>query len=107
MLGPLDDRGPNGQCKHRLDDQWHAVGPVLSVAAEDAHAAAIAPDDEPVAVVLDLESPPRAVRYGARRRRQAGSDEAGGQNSEHRRVLSRPPRSCKSIRRGMAVTLSD
>ena len=57
------------QPEHRLDDQRHAVGPVASVAAEHAHAVAIAPGDEPEAVVLDFKRPARAIRHGAAERR--------------------------------------
>jgi hypothetical protein len=37
-----------------LDDPRQAAGPVVAVADEQAHAASIALNDEPVAVVLDL-----------------------------------------------------
>jgi hypothetical protein len=35
--------GRDGQREHRLDDERHLVGPVFGVAAEHAHAVAIAP----------------------------------------------------------------
>jgi len=67
----------DGQGDHRLDDQRHLVRPVLAVSREHAHAVAVAPGDEPEAVMLDLERPPRPVGHGARRRREAGLDETG------------------------------
>jgi len=66
------------QREHPLDDRRHLVRPILAVPGEHPHAVAITPGDEPVAVMLKLEGPARAVRHGVRRGRQTGWHKAGG-----------------------------
>jgi len=51
--------------QHRLDNPRHLIRPILAVARERAHAAAIASGNKPVAVVLHLERPARAFRHVA------------------------------------------
>jgi hypothetical protein len=72
----VDGGGLDRHREQRLDDRRDLVGPLLAVSSE--HAVAVASGDETKAVVLDLVDPERAVRHGARERRQARLDEASG-----------------------------
>src|SRR5262249_20654972 len=71
--------------RHRFDAErlqrfgncGHAVSPILAMAAEHAHAVAVAPADEPEAVVLDFVGPCRPGWNGVAERRQARLNETG------------------------------
>src|SRR4051812_13597735 len=66
----------------------------MTAPAENAHPIALAPADEPEAVVLDFKSPQRPGRYGVPKGRQAGFDKPGGPVSgsggapEHRALIA-------------------
>jgi hypothetical protein len=74
-------------CNHR-----HAVGPIVTAPGEHAPPIAIAPADEPEAVVFNLVGPLLAGRHSVAKRRQAWLDKAGwtasgiGGAPEHRGV---------------------
>jgi|ERR1700730_7231930 hypothetical protein len=48
----------------RIHDPWHPVGVVVAAPGEHPHPVALAPADEPEAVVLDLMHPVRPGRHG-------------------------------------------
>ena len=74
---PIEGDRLHPECRQCLDDARHAVCPVVATAEEHVHAVAIAPTDEPEAVVLDLIGPVRVGWHVAGNGRQVGFDRAG------------------------------
>jgi hypothetical protein len=69
-----------------IGDCWKPAGPFVTAAREQTHGRAVAADDEPVAVVLDLMIPIGSGWRRGRERRQAWLDEAFGR--EHTKAIS-------------------
>jgi len=89
-VGAADDRFAvdrerlGGQFGGSDRDSRIAIGPVIIAAArEQAHVGAIATDDQPIAVVLDLMHPAGPDRRLIGEGGDAGVDEAVGANNEH------------------------
>jgi hypothetical protein len=68
-----------------IGDCWKPAGPFVTAAREQTHGRAVAADDEPVAVVLDLMIPIGSGWRRGRERRQAWLDEAFGR--EHAKAI--------------------
>jgi len=66
-----------GSNPHSGDDGRDALGPVEAVPADDTNAVAVAPDDEAIAVVLDLVRPLRPGWHAVGASGKARHDEAG------------------------------
>ena len=69
---PVDHERGVPVAQRGLGDQRIAVAPVVAVAGEQAHALALALDDQAVAVVLDFVKPVRPGRNLGSARRDAG-----------------------------------
>jgi hypothetical protein len=64
----VDDGRPRRQRPHRFNDRRHAIGPGAGMPAEYSHPFALAPTDEPIAVMLDLVCPQLTRRRRAEER---------------------------------------
>ena len=73
-----------------VPDPGKATGPVVAVAGEQAHAIAVALNDQPIAVILDFVEP--GVR---RRHRLADGRETGLERASHGPKIA-PARNCES-----------
>ena len=62
----------------RFGDRRHPVRPIVSAAGKHTDPVAVAPADEPEAIVLDFIGPFRPGRHGAAECGQAGLDKADG-----------------------------
>src|SRR5262249_57353353 len=74
----VDQAGADRERADRCDDEREACRPVDTVARQEMHATARAPGHQPIAVVLDLVNPVRALGRSGGRGGKARLDEARG-----------------------------
>ena len=73
----VDQAGAHSQRRDRLDDQRVTRSPIMSVAREQPHAAALAAGHHPIPVVLDFVNPLRAGWWSLGGGWEARRDETG------------------------------